>query len=100
MNFFLKIKRNNRIKIIPPKVKLGGADTLITHLKEEVLPEINKRYSTNNYNIAIGHSLGTTFAIYSLIHAPEIFQAVIAISPNLYYDHEQILNEIPSLTTH
>ncbi|MEC5145761.1 alpha/beta hydrolase-fold protein [Chitinophaga sp. 212800010-3] len=77
-----------------PKVKLGGADTLVAHLRNEVLPEINKRYRTNHYNIAIGHSLGATFSIYSLLHAPDIFNAVIAISPNLYYDHEQILHQM------
>lgn len=77
-----------------PKVKLGGADTLVAHLRNEVLPEINKRYRTNHYNIAIGHSLGATFSIYSLLHAPDIFNAVIAVSPNLYYDHEQILHQM------
>jgi predicted alpha/beta superfamily hydrolase len=92
--FLPKNKTEQPYKDYSPKVKLGGADTLIAHLREEVLPEINKRYRTNNYNIAIGHSLGATFSIYSLIHAPEIFKAVIAISPNLYYDHEQVLNEL------
>ena len=92
--FLPKNKTEQPYKDYSPKVKLGGADTLLAHLENEVLPEINKRYRTNKYNIAIGHSLGATFAIYSLIHAPKIFNAVIAISPNLYYDNEQILNQI------
>jgi predicted alpha/beta superfamily hydrolase len=92
--FLPKNQTDQPYKDYSPKVKLGGADTLIAYLKEEVLPTINKRFSTNNYNIAIGHSLGATFSIYSLIHAPEIFNAVIAISPNLYYDHEQILHQL------
>ncbi|UYQ93411.1 alpha/beta hydrolase-fold protein [Chitinophaga horti] len=74
-----------------PKVKLGGADTLLAFLQKEVIPEVNKRFRTNHYNVAIGHSLGATFAIYSLMHAPQLFNAVIAISPNLYYDEEQLL---------
>jgi predicted alpha/beta superfamily hydrolase len=74
------------------QAKLGGADTLLAFLQKEVIPEVDKRFRTNHYNIAIGHSLGATFSIYSLMHAPELFNAVIAISPNLYYDEEQILN--------
>lgn len=74
-----------------PQVKLGGADTLIASLQEEIMPEIDKRYRTNHYNIAIGHSLGATFSLYSLIKAPKLFNAAIAISPNLYYDDNQIL---------
>ncbi|HMF71067.1 MAG TPA: alpha/beta hydrolase-fold protein [Flavitalea sp.] len=92
--FLPKNQTEQPYKDYSPKVKLGGADTLLAHLENEVIPEINKRYRTNKYNIAIGHSLGATFAIYSLIHAPKIFNVVIAISPNLYYDNEQILNQI------
>lgn len=92
--FLPRNKTEQPYKDYSPKVKLGGADTLMAHLKDEVIPEINKRYRTNKYNIAIGHSLGATFSIYSLIKAPALFNAVIAISPNLYYDNEQILNQL------
>jgi len=92
--FLPKNKTEQPYKDYSPNVKLGGADTFLAHLENEVIPEINKRFRTNKYNIAIGHSLGATFAIYSLIHAPKTFNAVIAISPNLYYDNEQILNQI------
>jgi predicted alpha/beta superfamily hydrolase len=76
--------------------KSGGADSLALHLKNEVMPVIFSKYRCYNYNVGIGHSLGGTFLINSLIAFPELFNAVIAISPNLQYDDEQIVNRFDS----
>lgn len=73
------------------KVKLGGADELITHLTEEVFPAINNKYRTNGFNIGVGHSLGGSFLTYCLYENPDLFEAIITASPNLYYDEEQII---------
>jgi predicted alpha/beta superfamily hydrolase len=78
--------------------KSGGADLLALHVKDEVLPDIQKRFRCNSYNIGIGHSLGATFVTYCLIKYPEIFNATIAISPNFHYDNEQIVHKFDSLT--
>lgn len=73
-------------------VKLGGADSLALHLKEEVLPVIKQKYRCTSYNIAVGHSLGASFVTYAMIKYPKLFNAIIAISPNYYYDNEQLLH--------
>ena len=92
--FLPKNKTQQPFKDYGETVKLGGADIFIEHLKNEIIPLINKNYRTNNYNIAVGHSLGGTFPIYGLAKDSELFNAIIAASPNLYYDNEQILNLI------
>ncbi|WP_417888185.1 alpha/beta hydrolase-fold protein [Zunongwangia sp.] len=43
-----------------------------------------------DHNIAVGHSLGASFVLYSLCEKPNLFQNYIAISPNLAYDNEKI----------
>ena len=78
--------------------KSGGAHLLALHLKDEVLPFIQKKYRCNSYNIGIGHSLGGTFLTYSLINYPELFNASIIISPNYQYDNEQLVHKFDSLT--
>jgi len=78
--------------------KSGGADLLALNLKDEILPEIHKRYRCNSYTIGIGHSLGGTFLTYCLIKFPEIFNASIVISPNYHYDNEQMVHKFDSLT--
>lgn len=77
--------------------KSGGADLLALNLKDEILPEIQKKYRCNSYTIGIGHSLGGTFLTYCLIKFPEIFNTSIVISPNYHYDNEQIVHKFDSL---
>jgi predicted alpha/beta superfamily hydrolase len=80
--------------------KSGGAELLARHISEEVMPLIRQKYRTNHYNIGIGHSLGATFVTYSLLHHAEIFNAVIAISPNYQYDNMQLVHQFDSLANH
>ena len=77
--------------------KSGGADTLALHLKDEVIPAIQKKYRTNGYNVGIGHSLGATFVSYALLKHPTLFNAAIAISPNYQYDKERMVDQFDKL---
>lgn len=77
--------------------KSGGASLLALHLKGEVLPEVQKKYRCEAYNIGIGHSLGGTFVTYCLLNFAEIFNASIIVSPNYHYDNEQLVHKFDSL---
>ncbi len=71
----------------------GGARKFHEFLSNELIHTIEKRYRTSDYNILIGHSFGGTFAAYSLLEYPDIFDAYIAISPYLQYADNYIVNE-------
>ncbi len=73
---------------------LGGAKFLEKHLSEEVIPLLNRDYNTENFRIGIGHSLGATFVLNSLIDSPSLFNAYISISPNLQIDDEEVTLKI------
>jgi predicted alpha/beta superfamily hydrolase len=77
--------------------KSGGAAMLAEHLQKEVVPAIAAKYRTINYNIGLGHSLGATFVTYCLLNNPQLFNAVIAVSPNYQYDNLQMVNKFDSL---
>lgn len=79
--------------------KSGGASLLAAHLGSEVLPVIAKKYRTLPYNIALGHSLGATFVTYCMLNDPQLFNAVIAVSPNYQYDNLQMVEQFDSLAT-
>ena len=76
------------------KPPMGNADKLIKHLKDEVFPFVNKNYRVLSTRIGIGHSLAGTFLTYNYFEYPEMFDAVINISPNLDYDKEQLINRL------
>lgn len=72
----------------------GNADNFLEYVHLEVIPYINSRYRTLNQNTAIGHSLGASFVLYSLVKKPNLFQNYIAISPNLAYDENKLSDQL------
>ncbi|MBL1279931.1 MAG: hypothetical protein COA33_006650 [Fluviicola sp.] len=70
-----------------------GADKLSLFLLREVIPLIDSAYRTKKFKIGIGHSLGGTYVINEVIKENSIFNAVIAVSPNLRMYDEQIIDD-------
>lgn len=68
---------------------------LHTFITEELTEQL-KTYHPNQHTTIIGHSFSASFALYSLLHAPEHYAAVIANSP---YDNMdeliQMLGKLP-----
>lgn len=71
--------------------KVEGANQLTLFLRSEVMPMIDSLYRTKDFKVGIGHSLGGTYVINEVIKQSSIFDAVIAVSPNLTMYNEQIL---------
>lgn len=71
--------------------RLSGADLFLRHVEQEVIPLIKSRYRTSAYQALAGTSHGGQFAINALLKRPGLFDGVIAISPSLYWDHQQLL---------
>ncbi len=72
----------------------GNADNFLSYVESEVIPYVNSKYRTLNQNIAVGHSLGASFILYSLLENPNLFQNYISISPNLAYDEDKLSKEL------
>jgi tetratricopeptide (TPR) repeat protein len=58
---------------------------------------MDKLYRTAKFRVLMGHSFGGTFATYSLLTNPELFNAYIAISPNLHYDDSYLVKQAKTL---
>lgn len=71
----------------------GGADRFLEFIRDELTPEIDKRYRTARYRIFAGHSFGGLLAIHILITHPDMFAAYIAVSPSLQWDHQHTLHQ-------
>jgi len=66
----------------------GGAADFIKFFEKEPIPFINSRYRTLPYRIFSGHSFGGLFAVNALVTRPDLFDAVIALSPSLRWDND------------
>ncbi|GAB3028697.1 hypothetical protein GCM10027285_08800 [Oleiagrimonas citrea] len=79
----------------------GDAAKLLAHLRDEVIPFVEKHYRTNGYRVLAGHSLGGLFCVYAWMKAPKLFGAEIVMSPALWWNHEEMTKEVgPFLETH
>ena len=72
----------------------GGADHFLAFLKTEAIPFIDRNYRTLPTRVAVGHSTGGTLITYCLLKEPGLFDAYLAISPNLAYDRGQMVDRL------
>lgn len=71
----------------------GGAEKFLKFLSEELTPFIEEKLRVSNFSILMGHSFGGTFATYSLLTQPELFDGYIAISPYIHYVDKHLVKE-------
>jgi uncharacterized protein len=69
----------------------GGADKFLTFIETELVPYVEANYRTAPFRIFCGHSLGGLFATHALLARPELFNAIIAVSPTLSWDDDLML---------
>lgn len=75
-----------------PGQKLAGADLTLAHLEQDIIPAIKSRYRTANYQALAGTSHGGQFAINAAIKRPGLFNGIIAVSPSLYWNNNQVID--------
>jgi uncharacterized protein len=86
-------------KVVMTMPTSGGADHFLDFIQNELVPEIDKRYSTQPFRIFAGHSLGGLLAIYALMTRDDLFHAYIAVSPSLQWDDGRILHQAQKFFT-
>ena len=85
------ISTNRNRDFLPKKMEgdtlSHGADNFFSFLKEELIPYVNNKYPSNGENTLFGASFGGTFAMYSFLKDPLLFQSYIAGDPALWWDN-------------
>lgn len=71
----------------------GGAAKFLNFLSKELTPYVNNNFRTSDFSILMGHSFGGTFATYTLLEEPELFDAFIAPSPYLQFKDEYLIKQ-------
>jgi hypothetical protein len=70
---------------------VGGAEKFRAFIKEELFPEINKRYRTTNEKSIIGESLSGLFVMETFFLTPDMFDNYIAFDPSLWWNNHYLL---------
>ena len=74
----------------------GKTTPLLNFFENQLFPEVDRIYRTNGYRIISGFRVNGTIALSALINKPEMFDAYIAISPELKDDYASILSTAQS----
>jgi uncharacterized protein len=72
---------NDEDKKIAPKV--GGSGAFRKFIRDELMPQVKRRYRTTNETAIVGESLAGLFVVETLILEPELFDTYIAFDPSL-----------------
>jgi len=80
-----------------PTESSGGADNFLEFMRNELFPFVDQNYRTHPFRILHGHSLCGMFAIYTLLTAPDMFNAYIATSPSLWWDKEFVVKQAETI---
>ena len=70
---------------------VGGSEKFSAFIKEELFPEINKRYRTTNEKTIIGESLSGLFVMEVFMLTPEMFDYYIAFDPSLWWNDQYLV---------
>lgn len=70
---------------------VGGANNFRTFLSNELIPEINKNFRTNDKKGIIGESLAGLFVIETLFLQSELFDYYIAFDPSLWWNNHYLV---------
>lgn len=85
------IENTDRLRDLVPSADITKPNSFVDFLANELIPYVDKNYSTAPYRLLIGHSLGGLTAIDILTNKPDLFNAYVAIDPSMWYQDELYL---------
>jgi predicted alpha/beta superfamily hydrolase len=81
---------NEEDKKIAPRV--GGSAAFRSFLRDELMPEVKKRYRTTNETAIVGESLAGLFVMETFLLEPDLFDTYIAFDPSLWWNRQKLLD--------
>jgi predicted alpha/beta superfamily hydrolase len=77
---------------IAPRV--GGSTAYRRFIRDELMPEVAKRYRTTNERAIVGESLAGLFVVETLVQEPDMFDTYIALDPSLWWNAGKLLMQV------
>jgi len=70
---------------------VGKSATFRKFIRDELMPEINKRYRTTKETAIVGESFAGLFVVETFLLEPELFDTYIAIDPSLWWNDQELV---------
>lgn len=72
---------------------VGGSAAFRKFIREELMPEVKRRYRVTSESAIVGESLAGLFVVETLVREPNLFDTYIAIDPSLWWNGEKLIAE-------
>ncbi len=69
---------------------VGEADKFIQFLAQDLIPQIDKTYRSNDKRLIVGHSFAGLFSAYVLLSNPKLFSDYLIIDPTAVWDNNYL----------
>lgn len=73
--------------------RVGGSGAFRRFLREELMPEVDRRYATSGETAIVGESLAGLFVVETFFLEPELFDTYIAFDPSLWWNDERLVKD-------
>lgn len=85
--------QNEEDRKIAPRV--GGSATFRRFLRDELMPDVQRRYRTSDETAIVGESLAGLFVVETFLLEPDLFDTYIAIDPSLWWNDGALVKSAP-----
>jgi predicted alpha/beta superfamily hydrolase len=85
--------QNQQDKKIAPRV--GGSQGFRNFIRNELMPEVKKRYRTTTETAIVGESLAGLFVMETFFLEPDLFDTYIALDPSIWWNNQKLVNSAP-----
>lgn len=78
-------------KKIAPRV--GGSGAFRRFIRDELMPQVKKRYRTTDETAIVGESLVGLFVVETFLLEPDLFGSYIAFDPSLWWNDQKLVKD-------
>jgi predicted alpha/beta superfamily hydrolase len=72
---------------------VGGSATFRDFIRDELMPEIRRRYRTTDETAIVGESLAGLFVVETLMLEPTLFDTYVALDPSIWWNRHEIVDD-------
>ncbi len=76
---------------------VSGAPAYRNFIRDELMPEVNRRYRTTGETAIVGESLGGLFVVETYLLEPQLFDHYLAFDPSLWWNHGALPRQAAAL---
>jgi hypothetical protein len=74
-------------------VRVGGSAAFRGFIRDELMPQVRRRYRVTDETAIIGESLAGLFIVEAFFLEPKLFGTYIALSPSLWWNSEELVRK-------